>query len=151
MWQEFKAFLIKQNALALAIAVVIGGALDRVVKSLVDGFVMPFVAVASPDPARYENMTLTLGSLVLRPGLIISAVINFLIVGFVAWRLAKLFIKEAPAAAAKAVKACPFCFMGDLDPKATRCPHCTSVLDEQASRTAGVVTAGVDRAGVVTA
>jgi large conductance mechanosensitive channel len=132
MWREFKAFLIKQNALALAIAVVIGGALDKVVKALVDGFVMPFVAVASPDPSSYEKMTLGVGALQLKPGLIISAVINFVIVGFVAWRLSKIFIREAPAADTKALKACPFCFMGDLDIKATRCPHCTSPLDAAA-------------------
>ncbi len=130
MWQEFRAFLIKQNALALAIAVVVGGALDSVVKSIVDGLIMPIVVVASPDPARYQNLTWQLGPLALKPGLVLAALLNFVIVGFVAWRLSKLFLREAPAAAAKTVKTCPFCFMGDLDPKASRCPHCTSVLDE---------------------
>ena len=137
MWKEFKAFLIKQNALALAIAVVIGGALDKVVKSLVDGLIMPFVAVASPNPAAYEQMQWGLGPLVLKPGLVISALINFVIVGLVAWRLSKAFIREAPAAEARAVKACPFCRMGDLDIKATRCPHCTSPLDGSAALPAG--------------
>ena len=129
MWQEFKAFLIKQNALALAIAVVLGAALNAVVQGIVDGLIMPVVAVASPDPAAYEKMTWTIGALVLKPGLLISALINFVIVGLVAWRLTKLFLKETPAEPPKTVKACPFCFMGDLDPQATRCPHCTSQLD----------------------
>lgn len=126
MWSEFKAFLIKQNALALAIAVVIGGALDTVVKAIVAGVIMPFIAVASPNPDSYEKLTWSIGPLQLKPGLVIAALLNFLIVGLVAWRLSKLFLREAPMAAAKAVKACPFCYMGDLDPKATRCPHCTS-------------------------
>lgn len=129
MWSEFKTFLIKQNAIALAIAVVMGGALNAVVQGLVDGIIMPVVALATPSPGRYEALTWTIGPLVLRPGLVIGALINFVIVGFVALRLSKLFIREAPMAAAKAVKACPFCFMGDLDPLATRCPHCTSSLD----------------------
>lgn len=143
MWQEFKAFLIKQNALALAIAVVIGGALNTVVDSLVKGLIMPFVAIASPDPTRFENMRWTLGALELRPGLVINALINFVIVGLVAWRLTKLFIKEVPAAAAKSVKTCPFCYMGDLDPLATRCPHCTSVLDGATAASLSPGTRGV--------
>lgn len=129
MWSEFKAFLIKQNAIALAIAVVIGVALNSVVDSLVKGLIMPFVTVATPDPARFENMVWALGPVQLKPGIVINAVINFVIVGFVAWRLAKLFLKEAPTETPKSVKACQFCFMGDLDPQATRCPHCTSQLD----------------------
>ena len=48
MLKEFKAFLIKQNAIALAIAVVIGVALNGVVTSIVDGLVMPLVAAISP-------------------------------------------------------------------------------------------------------
>lgn len=129
MWQEFKSFLIKQNAIALAIAVVIGAALNSVVDSLVKGLIMPFVAVASPDPTRFENMIWALGPVQLKPGIVINAIINFVIVGFVAWQLAKMFIREAPAEPPKSLKACPFCIMGDLDPLATRCPHCTSPLD----------------------
>jgi large conductance mechanosensitive channel len=127
MWKEFKAFLIKQNAIALAIAVVIGAALNSVVDSLVKGFIMPIVATVAPDPKSWET-AVTPGPIPFKVGLIASAILNFVIVGFIAWRLAKLFIKEAPAAAAKSVKACPFCLMGDLDPAATRCPHCTSDL-----------------------
>lgn len=128
MWQEFKAFLIKQNALALAIAVVIGGALDTVVKSIVDGLIMPFVAAASPDPASYQNMTLSLGPLVLKPGLVIAALINFVIVGLVAWRLSKALIRPTADTPKAPTKACPFCKMTDLDLAATRCAHCTSQL-----------------------
>jgi large conductance mechanosensitive channel len=128
MLKEFKAFLVKQNALALAIAVVIGAALDGVVKSIVDGLIMPLIAAVTPDPANYQNLTWTLGRLVLKPGLVIAAILNFVIVGFVVWRLSKAFIKS-PAESPKApTKACPFCKMGDLDLAATRCPHCTSEL-----------------------
>ena len=49
MWRDFKSFLIKQNALALAIAVVIGAALNDVVKSLVDNIIMPIVGYATPN------------------------------------------------------------------------------------------------------
>lgn len=128
MWSDFKAFLVKQNALALAIAVVIGAALDRVVKGLVDGLVMPLVAAVSPDPSSYEKMEWVIGPVHLKPGLVISAVINFIIVGFVAWRLSLIFIRPKPAASAVVTKTCPFCKMSDLDASAVRCPHCTSEL-----------------------
>ena len=68
------------------------------------------------------------GPIPLRYGLVISALINFFIVGFVVWRISKAFIKP-PAEPAKATtKACPFCRMADLDTAASRCPHCTSDL-----------------------
>jgi large conductance mechanosensitive channel len=131
MWQEFKAFLIKQNALALALAVVIGGALDKVVKSLVDGFIMPLVAAVTPDPKLWETATLDLGPLNFKIGIIISAIINFFIIGLVAWRLSKMFIRPGPEK--PPTKTCPFCQMTDLDVKAVRCPHCTSALTESPS------------------
>jgi large conductance mechanosensitive channel len=126
MLNEFKAFLIKQNALALAIAVVIAGALDKVIKAIVDGLIMPIVAVAVPNGA-WQEAKLRLGPFVFGTGLLAAALINFLIIGFVAWRLAKLFIRsDVPPA--RAIRTCPFCQMGDLDALATRCPHCTSEL-----------------------
>lgn len=126
MWQEFKSFLVKQNAFALAIAVVVGGALDRVVKAIVDALIMPVVAFLSPSPERWESLVVP-GPIPLRYGLVISAVLNFFIVGFVAWRLSKLVLRPAPTAKG-ATKACPHCRMADLDVAATRCRHCTSEL-----------------------
>ena len=41
MWSEFKAFLLKTNALALAVGVIIGIALGAVVDSLVKDIIMP--------------------------------------------------------------------------------------------------------------
>ena len=128
MLRDFKAFLVKQNAIALAVAVVIGAALNGVVTSIVDGLIMPLVAAVSPDPASYQNMTWTLGRLVLKPGLVIAALINFVIVGLVVWRISKMFIKPAQEEPKSPTKACQFCRMADLDVAATRCPHCTSEL-----------------------
>ena len=52
MWSEFKAFLTKSNALALAIGVIIGVALGAVVKSLVDDIIMPPIGL----PARRRRL-----------------------------------------------------------------------------------------------
>lgn len=126
MWQEFKAFLIKQNAIALAIAVVIGAALNTLVQAIVNDFIMPAVAVVTPS-GEWQKVVWTIGPLKLGVGNFLSALLNFLIIGFVCWRISKAFVKAAPAAPPPPTKQCPFCRM-DMDPAATRCPHCTSEL-----------------------
>ena len=124
MWREFKSFLIKQNALALAIAVVIGTALNGVVTAIVEGFVMPIVGAITPA-GDWRTMTLSVGRVTFGVGALLAAILNFLIVGFVAWRLSKLLL---PSPTAPATKTCQFCRQSDLDVAATRCPHCTSQL-----------------------
>ena len=126
VWSEFRAFLLKQNVFALAIAVVIGAALNDVVKALVDDIIMPIVSVALPEGA-WRTYKLHAGPFAFGIGHLTSSVINFLIVGFVAWRIAKAFIKPEPAAAAPATKNCQYCRM-TIDAAATRCAHCTSQL-----------------------
>lgn len=125
-WSEFRAFLIKQNALALAIGVVIGAALNDVVKSLVDGIIMPVVGAISPAES-YATWTWTVGSAVFKPGLVIAALINFLIIGLVAWRLTRLFIKPEEPGPAAATRPCPHCYT-TVDARASRCQNCTSEL-----------------------
>jgi len=123
MWREFKAFLLKENVLALAIAVVVGAALNKLVTAVVDDFIMPIVAVASPDPKTWQS-AVTPGPIPFKIGDFGSAVLNFVIIGFVAWRISKAFIHPATA---PATKSCPFCKM-TVDVAATRCAHCTSQL-----------------------
>ena len=122
MWSEFKAFLLKQNVVALAIAVVIGAALGKLVTAFVDDFIMPIVGALIPGGA-WREATWTVGSVEFLVGDFLSAVLNFVIIGFVAWRIAKVFIKPDPAA--PATKTCNFCRM-TIDAQATRCAHCTS-------------------------
>jgi len=125
MWREFKAFLIKQNALALAIAVVIGAALNKLVTALVDDFIMPIIGAMTPGGA-WQKATWTVGRVSFGIGDFVSALLNFFIIGFVAWRISKVFIRPEPAGTAT-TKVCPFCRM-TVDLAATRCAHCTSEL-----------------------
>ena len=111
------------NVLALAIAVVVGAALNGVVQAVVDDLVMPIVAAGTPG-GTWQTWT-TPGPIAFRLGHLLSTILNFVIVGFVAWRLTKLFIPPEPAAAAPATKQCPHCRMS-IDAAATRCAHCTS-------------------------
>ena len=125
MFKEFKEFLLKQNVVALAIAVVVGTALTVLVKALVDDFIMPIIVAIGPG-GDWQKATWSVGSVKFGIGDFSAAVINFIIIGFVAWRISKIFIK--PEAVAP-VKPCPYCRMS-MDPAATRCPHCTSQLGQ---------------------
>ena len=120
MVKEFKQFLLKQNVIALAIAVVVGTALNEVVKSLVDGFIMPIILVMQPG-GDWQTAKWNVGPFSFGVGAFLAAVINFIIVGFVVWRISKIFIKDVPK------KDCPYCKMS-MDAAATRCPSCTSQL-----------------------
>jgi large conductance mechanosensitive channel len=122
MWSEFKAFLLKQNALALAIAVVIGTALNKVVTAIVDDLIMPVVSVITPS-GDWQKAKFMVGPVALGVGDFLSAALNFIIIGIVAWRLSKL----VTAAPAPATKSCPFC-CSTVDARASRCPQCTATL-----------------------
>jgi large conductance mechanosensitive channel len=124
MLRDFKTFLTKDNFVALAIAVVLGGAIGKVVQAIVDDFIMPIVGAVTPS-GDWQKATLDVGSVSFGIGDFISVLINFIIIAFVVWRVAKLI--EKPASPPIPVKACPFCKM-EMNQTATRCPHCTSQL-----------------------
>lgn len=123
MLKEFKDFLLKQNVVALAIAVVVGTALNTLVKALVDDFIMPIVVAIGPG-GDWQTVTWNVGSVKFGVGDFLAAVINFLIIGLVAWRISKIFIKPDVVTPKRD---CPYCRQ-PIDPSATRCPHCTSQL-----------------------
>jgi large conductance mechanosensitive channel len=129
MWREFKSFILRENVLALAVAVVIGAAIGKVVTAVVDDFIMPIVGAVAPS-GPWQKATLDVGPIKFGVGDFLSALLNFLIIGFVVWRISKAFLP--PPSSGPIMKTCPFCRMS-VDPKATRCPHCTSELAGTAS------------------
>ena len=124
MWRDFKTFLMKENFIALALAVVLGAAVNKVVQALVDDFIMPVVGAVTPG-GDWQKATWDVGSMKFGVGDFLSVLINFIIIALVVWRIAKVFEKPAPPAAPG--RSCQFCKM-PIDPAATRCPHCTSQL-----------------------
>ena len=145
MLKEFKAFVMRGNVLDLAVAVIIGGVFGKIVSSLVNDVLMPPIglAVGKVDfSSLYLNLSSNTyaslaeaqkaGAPIIKYGLFINTVIDFLIVSFVIFlvvRLAnRLQRQEAAAApAAPATKECPFC-LSAIPLKATRCSHCTSEI-----------------------
>jgi large conductance mechanosensitive channel len=130
MFGEFRAFLLKSNALALAIGVIIGGALGTVVNSLVNDIIMPPIGLALGG-IDFSQLKLVLKAgadpateVAIRYGAFLNAVIAFLVIAFIVWRIGRVFIKEPPATEAKA---CPFCREPNaLD--ATKCRACASAI-----------------------
>tara|TARA_B110000503_G_C6929580_1_gene322200 strand:- start:9 stop:389 length:381 start_codon:yes stop_codon:yes gene_type:complete len=85
---EFKAFALKRNALDLAIGVVIGTSFQAIVHAVVNNLFMPPIkALSGTLPG--ETWTLTLGEMTFGIGLVINAVIQFLLVAVAIFFLLK--------------------------------------------------------------
>jgi len=121
--REFREFLLKQNAFALAVGVVIGAAVGRVVSGIVEDLVMPIVGLVLPG-GEWRNAQIVLsGQNAIKYGDLVGRIIDFFVVALVVFLLIKAFM-EKPAAA-PATKSCPQCL--ELIPAAARkCRACGS-------------------------
>lgn len=103
MWKEFKAFLVKDNVIGLAIAVILGGTLNKLVGSVVDDIIMPVVNLATAATGgNWKEWFIPLSSAgadgpKMLIGNLIGNLINFFVIGFVCWRIAKAFLKPKEA------------------------------------------------------
>ncbi len=145
--EEFKKFALKGNMIDLAVGVIVGGAFNGIVTSLVNDILMPvlslftgkldfanwFVALDGKDYATIAEAQ-EAGAATLNYGNFISGIINFVIMAFVVFMIVKGINKmkkeEAAAPAAPTTKKCPFC-KTDIPLEATKCPHCTSTLEQE--------------------
>ena len=166
MLKEFKEFALKGNALELAIGVIIGGAFQSIVNSLVKDIIMPFLSLICGN-MDFSSWVWKIGNSTIPYGNFVSAVINFLLVAFTLFlvirninrinakleeakleqakklqelaksnKLLKRLKKDKKEDTAKTdepeptTKLCPYCFT-EIPYQATRCPHCTSKLEEE--------------------
>lgn len=91
--QEFKDFLKEYKVVALAIAFIMGVAATALIKALVDYIIMPIVTPFIPGGA-WQEATFTMGAIVIKWGAFLAAVINFVIIAFVVFLMAKWILKE---------------------------------------------------------
>ena len=153
-FNEFKKFIMRGNVIDLAVGVIIGGAFQAIVNSLVNDIVSPVISLATKginfadkflllttDDVTFQTAEVAkqAGYATLNYGSFITAVLNFLIMATVIFLLVKGINKiteigkkkeEAPAPAAPTTKVCPFC-QSDISIKAVKCPNCTSDLPEE--------------------
>ena len=131
--EEFKKFLTRGNVMDLAVGIIIGGAFTSIVNSLVSDIINPLLGLFGGMNFDQLQWNIT-GDVILYYGKFITAVINFLIMAFVIFFLVKTMNsitgrfkkKEEPKAAT--TKQCTYC-KSQIAIDATRCPHCTSMLD----------------------
>ena len=96
-WQEFKAFISKGNVLDLAVAVIVGGAFNKIVSSLVNDVIMPLIslAIGGADVSEWKwvikEATETTAETALRYGAFIQAIIDFLIIALTIFIIIKVF------------------------------------------------------------
>lgn len=132
--EEFKVFALRGNMMDMAIGVLIGGAFTGIVTSLTENFITPVITTvlsvvggeALYTAAEWYGFASNF----------VSAIFNFFITALVLFLLLKamnklmeLSKKKDEEPAAPTTKKCPYC-LSEIPVEATRCPHCTSQLEE---------------------
>ncbi len=131
----FKAFLLKTNALALAVGVIIGVALGNVVTSLVNDIIMPPIGVLlggvdfSKLVIKLKDATVDAAGkpvpeVDIRYGTFINVVITFVIVALVVYLISSALLRPGPEAP---TKTCPYC-KEIVAADATKCRACASAI-----------------------
>ena len=154
--KEFKEFASKGNAMDMAVGVIIGGAFQKIVSSLVEDIIMPTISIFT-GYVDFSQLVWKIGDASIKYGNFLTTIVDFLIIAFsifIALKTANTLNKRAEAIAKggfdkitdnkllnkykkknepvpePTIKTCPFCF-SEINAKATRCPHCTSELEKE--------------------
>ena len=133
MWRDFREFLLKQNALALAVGVIVGAALGRVVSSLVADVLMPIISLGMPG-GDWRASRIVLSRAIgpdgkevvtaINYGVLAGTIVDFVIVAFVVFLIVRQFLKPTPSAP---TKGCPYC-LETVPAAALKCRACASSL-----------------------
>lgn len=154
-FKEFAAFAMQGNVINLAVGVIIGGAFNKIVSSLVSDIIMPLIGLltggldfaglyVSLNGKQYANLAAATadGAATLNYGAFLQNVIDFLIVAlsiFLAIRAIMSLMKQTSLVKeqeAPPKHLCPYCKF-EIPEDATRCPYCTAELPVVEVATAG--------------
>ncbi|WP_407383135.1 large conductance mechanosensitive channel protein MscL [Ruminococcus sp.] len=126
---EFKEFIMRGNVMDLAVGVIIGGAFSAIVTSLTDDIISPLLGLFGG--IDFSALVAKVGSVEIRYGAFLTAVINFLIMALIIFLMVKginklmtIGKKKEEAEEAATTKKCPHC-CEEVNIEATKCPHCT--------------------------
>ena len=145
MLKEFKEFAMRGNVMDLAIGIIIGGAFQKIVNSLVNDVIMPFISILT-GKVDFSNLSITIADISINYGTFITSIVNFIIIAFSVFLLVRYINKlntklneiptyEIDKKSKKLIKkkkveeAKPFCY-SEINIKASKCPNCTSVLEK---------------------
>jgi large conductance mechanosensitive channel len=146
--KKFREFAVKGNVVDMAVGIVIGGAFGKIATSLVNDLIMPpiglllgkvdFNSLFIPlDGKTYASLDAAkkAGAATFNYGSFINTVLDFLIVAFAMFMIVQWYqtmvdrLQKPAPAAVPTTRDCPFC-LSSIPIGATRCPHCTSQLEE---------------------
>lgn len=127
MIAEFRGFLTRTNALALAVGVIIGAAVGSVVSALAADILMPIVGVFLPGGDWREAKIPLDDKNAILYGHFLGTLVDFLIVSLVIFLIVRTLVKPVPTPAAEPMKKCPECL--EMIPEAARrCRACTATV-----------------------
>ncbi|MCQ4795009.1 large conductance mechanosensitive channel protein MscL [Anaerofustis stercorihominis] len=133
-FQEFKEFALRGNVMDLAVGVIIGGAFQAIVNSLVKDIISPLIGLFAKTD--FNDLVINVLGVNIKYGSFITNVINFIIMAFIIFMLIKGLNKLAEIGKKKndlpeepTTKICPYC-LSEIPINATKCAHCTSELSE---------------------
>lgn len=155
MLKEFKEFATRGNIMDLAVGVVIGGAFQKIINSLVNDIIMPVVSILT-GKVDFSDMKFSIeilqSTVSINYGNFITEIVNFLIIAFSIFlaitylnklnkKMEAISLGQVEKLSKKlgknkteeikpepTVKICPYCY-SEINYKATKCPHCTSNLE----------------------
>jgi large conductance mechanosensitive channel len=91
--QEFKDFLNEYKVIGLAVAFIMGVAATNLVQSLVNDIIMPCITPFIPN-GQWQTATIAIGPIVMKWGSFLGQLINFVILAFVVFMVAKYALGE---------------------------------------------------------
>ena len=144
MLKEFRDFAVKGNVVDLAVGIIIGAAFGKIISSLVGDVIMPPLGLLigkvdikdkfiplSTEAEKFTSVKAAMdaGAPVLRWGMFVTTVIDFLLVAFAVFMVVKLVtrMRPPPPPAPPSTKDCPMCAM-PVPMNAVKCGHCQSTL-----------------------
>ena len=128
LFEGFKNFILRGNAVDLAVGVVIGASFGTVVTTLVKGLLTPFIGAIAKVP-DFSGLYFTLNGSKFLYGEFINALISFLLVAVAIYFCVVLPINALMARmkrkeqASPTTKKCPEC-LSEIPLAAKRCAHC---------------------------
>lgn len=146
MIEEFKEFINRGNVVDMAVGVIMGGAFGSIVTSLVEDIIMPLVSILTGG-ISFNNLFVSLdgntyatlsqaqeaGASVIAYGRFLQSALDFIVIAaaiFLMIRTLNKFKRQrASDQEGPTTKACPYC-KSMIDIEASRCPQCTSKLDD---------------------
>ncbi len=91
---EFRDFLKEYKVMGLAVAFIMALAANTLVKSLVDNIIMPFVSPLIPG-GNWQTAVFVIGPFLIGWGAFLAALINFIILAFSVFLIAKFALRES--------------------------------------------------------